>query len=286
MRHSKKVEKIFVVRNDHHKTLEWFSFKFKNLYFFISLNDLLINSYRFSSQIFFHWSFKIIMSELVKFLVDQAEKEIKKVIKQLNILKSRQHYQLQCSILNHITKKMYDLKLKAKTLWKYVKSDKENWNSHHENEQTLKKTFSTLSKMIEATRKTKNNYEKTLRRINALWESKKKKFARDQFVQLLKSMRRCALRNLNLNDVRCVVNLTIKNWLMNLVKEMSTSRKSINRHWIRMIMSESWQFRITKSSKLDLIKLNLSTSHTHKLCTVDFLFSFFLKSIFSVININ
>jgi hypothetical protein len=82
------------------------------------------------------------------------------------------------------------------------------------------------------------------------------------------------------------VNLTIKNWLMNLVKEMSTSRKSINRHWIRMIMSESWQFRITKSSKLDLIKLNLSTSHTHKLCTVDFLFSFFLKSIFSVININ
>jgi hypothetical protein len=56
------------------------------------------------------------MSELVKFLVDQAEKEIKKVIKQLNILKSRQHYQLQCSILNHITKKMYDLKLKAKTL--------------------------------------------------------------------------------------------------------------------------------------------------------------------------
>jgi hypothetical protein len=34
------------------------------------------------------------MSELVKFLADQAEKEMKKVIKQLNILKSKQHYQL------------------------------------------------------------------------------------------------------------------------------------------------------------------------------------------------
>ncbi len=51
-------------------------------------------------------------------------------------------------------------------------------------------------------------------------------------------------------------------------------------------LSEFWQFRITKNLKLDLIKLDLSTFHTHKLCTIDFLFSFFLKSIFSIININ
>jgi hypothetical protein len=54
------------------------------------------------------------MSELVKFFADQVEKEMKKVIKQLSIFKSRQRYQLQCSILNHITEKMYDLKTKAK----------------------------------------------------------------------------------------------------------------------------------------------------------------------------
>jgi hypothetical protein len=53
------------------------------------------------------------MFELVKFFANQAEKEVKKVIKQLSILKSRQRYQLQCSILNHITKKMYDLEIKA-----------------------------------------------------------------------------------------------------------------------------------------------------------------------------
>jgi phosphopantothenate synthetase len=55
------------------------------------------------------------MFELVKFFVDQIEKRIKKMIKQLNNLKSRQRYQLQCSILNYITKKMYDLKIKAET---------------------------------------------------------------------------------------------------------------------------------------------------------------------------
>jgi hypothetical protein len=54
------------------------------------------------------------MFELVKFLVDQIEKEVKKVIKQLSILKSRQRYQLQCSILTHITEKMYDLRIKAR----------------------------------------------------------------------------------------------------------------------------------------------------------------------------
>jgi hypothetical protein len=55
------------------------------------------------------------MSEFMKFLVDQAEKEMKKMIKQINILKSKQRYQLQCSILNHITEKMYDLEIKAET---------------------------------------------------------------------------------------------------------------------------------------------------------------------------
>jgi hypothetical protein len=104
---------------------------------------------------------------------------------------------------------MYDLEIKAETFWKYEKSDKESWDSHHENEQTLKKTFSTLSKMIETTRKARNNYEKTLRRINVLWRSNEEKFARDQLVQLLKNMRRCALRDLSLNNFRRVVNLTI-----------------------------------------------------------------------------
>jgi hypothetical protein len=157
---------------------------------------------------------------------------------------------------------MQDLKIKAKIFRKYVKNNKENWNSHHENEQTLKKMFSTLSKMIETTRKTRNNYAETLRWINALWNSKKKKFARDQFVQLLKSMRRCALRNLNLNDVRRVVSLTIKNRLMRFVKEMSTSKKSINKNWIKITNEKYDSFRVKFASFLNssLTTLTLSLS--------------------------
>ncbi len=225
----------------------------------MSLNDYLINSYRFLNQLF-HWSFKIIMFELVKFLVDQFKKEVKKVIKQLNILKSKQRYQLQCSILNHITKKMYDLKIKIKIFWKYVKSDKENWDSHHEDEQTLKRTFSTLSKMIETTRKTRNSYEETLRRINELWKSNERKFARNQFVQLLKSMRRCVLRNLSLNDFRRVVNLKIKNRLMNLAKEMSMNKKSINRDWIKVTDEKFDSFRIELASCSNSQLTTLSSS--------------------------
>jgi hypothetical protein len=66
------------------------------------------------------------MSELVRFLADQSNKKMKEMIKQLNILKSRQRYQLQCSILNHITDKMYELKIKTKTFSEYVKEDKKN----------------------------------------------------------------------------------------------------------------------------------------------------------------
>jgi hypothetical protein len=216
----------------------------------------------FFKSIFFHWSFKIIMFELVKFLVNQFDKEMKKVIERLSILKSRQRYQLQCSILNQITNKMYELKTRTQIFWKYVKEDKKDWDSHHKNERTLKKTFSTLSKMIETTRKMKNDYEKTLRRINALWESNKKKFARNQFVQLLKSMRRCALRSLSLNDVRRVVKLTIENRLKNLVKKMSTSKKSINKDWIKVINKEYDSFRIEfafdSNSQLTTLSSSLS----------------------------
>jgi hypothetical protein len=155
---------------------------------------------------------------------------------------------------------MYDLEIKAETFWKYVKNDKENWYSHHENEQALKKPFSTLSKMIDATRKTRKNYEETLRRINALWESKKKKFAHDQFVQLLRNMRRCILRNLNLNNVRRVVSLTRKNRLMNFVKKMSMNRKSINKNWIKMTNEKYDSFRIELASCLNSSLTTLSSS--------------------------
>jgi hypothetical protein len=235
----------------------------------MSLNDSLINSYRLLS-LFFHWSFKIIMFELAKFLVDQFEKEVKKMIKQLSVLKSKRRYQLQFSILNHITEKIYELKTKAKTFWKYVKKDRKSWSSHHENERALKKTFSTLSKMIETTQKARNSYEKTLRRISALWESNEKKFARDQFVQLLKSMRRCALRDLNLNDVRRVVSLTIENRLMNFVKEVSTSRKSINKNWIRMT-----------DEKYDSLRIELASCSNSQLTTLSSSLSFVMRSTMS-----
>jgi hypothetical protein len=157
---------------------------------------------------------------------------------------------------------MYELKIKAKTFWKYVKENKKSWDSHHKNERTLKKSFSTLSKMIETTRKTKNDYEKTLRRINALWKSNEKKFARNQFVQLLKSMRRCVLRNLSLNDARRVVRLTIEDWLMNLVKKMSMSKESINKNWIKVTDEkyDSFQIELAFDSNSQLTTLSSSLS--------------------------
>jgi hypothetical protein len=187
---------------------------------------------------------------------------MKKVIEQLSILKSKQRYQLQCSILNHITDKMYELKTKAETFWEYVKEDKESWDSHHKDERALKKTFSTLSKMIQTTRKTRNDYEKTLRRISALWESDEKKFARNQFVQLLRSMRRCVLRSLSLNDARRVVRLTIEDRLMIFVREMSTSKESVNKDWIRVTDekydSSRIEFAFDSNSQLTTLSSSLS----------------------------
>jgi hypothetical protein len=173
--------------------------------------------------------------------------------------------------LNHITDKMCELKTKAETFWEYVKKDKESWDSHYEDERALKKAFSRLSKMIETTRKARNDYEKTLRRIKMLWESNEKKFARNQFVQLLRSMRRCALQSLSLNDVRRVVRLTIKDRLMNLVKEMSTSKESINRDWIRVTNEE-----------YDSLRIEFAFNSNSQLTTLSSSLSFFMRFIMSL----
>ncbi len=211
------------------------------------------------------------MSELVRFLADQSDKEMKEVIEQLSILESRQRYQLQCSILNHITDKMCELKTKAETFWEYVKEDKESWSSHHEDERALKRAFSTLSKMIETTRKARNDYEKTLRRISVLWRPNEREFARDQLVQLLRSMRRCALRSLSLNDVRRVVRLTIEDRLMNLVREMSTSKESVNRNWIRVT-----------DEKYDSLRIELAFDSNSQLTTLSSSLSLFMRFMMSL----
>jgi hypothetical protein len=54
------------------------------------------------------------MSELIKALIDQSEKKIEEIIKQLSAFASEQRYQLQCVVLNHIIEKTFQLSIKTK----------------------------------------------------------------------------------------------------------------------------------------------------------------------------
>jgi C4-dicarboxylate-specific signal transduction histidine kinase len=54
------------------------------------------------------------MSELIKALINQSKKRIKEIIKQLNAFASKQRYQLQCVVLNHIIEKTFQLSIKTK----------------------------------------------------------------------------------------------------------------------------------------------------------------------------
>jgi hypothetical protein len=108
-------------------------------------------------------------------------------------------------------------------------------------------------------------------RIIALWESDEEKFARDQFVQLLRSMRHCALRSLSLNDVRRVVRLTIENRLMNLVKEISRNKESVNRDWIRVT-----------NEKYDSLRIEFALDSNSQLTTLSSSLSLFMCSMMSL----
>jgi hypothetical protein len=166
------------------------------------------------------------MSELIKTLIDQSEKKIEKIIKQLSAFASKQRYQLQCVVLNHIIEKAFELSTKTEEFWHYVKTNKESWDSHYQNERAFEEAFSTLSDVINFVAKTRSIYDEAFKKINVLWDSAKETFARNQFVQVLRSLRRCALRSMTLKEACRAVALAIENRLNNSTRDVSTSRIS------------------------------------------------------------
>jgi hypothetical protein len=123
--------------------------------------------------------------------------------------------------------------------------NRENWNFHYQNERAFEKTFSTLSNVMSSIAKTRSIYDEAFKKINVLWNSTRKAFARNQFVQILQSLRRCALRNMTLKEACRAVILVVENRLNNSTRDVSISRESVNRNWIK-ITNENYDFRQIK----------------------------------------
>jgi hypothetical protein len=220
------------------------------------------------------------MSELIKTLIDQSEKRIEKIIKQLSAFASKQRYQLQCVILNHIIEKAFELSIKTKEFWHYVKTNRKSWDFHYQNERAFEKAFSTLSDVINSIAKTRNIYDEAFKKIDVLWDSTKEAFARNQFVQVLRSLRRCALRSMRLKEACRDVAFAIENRLNNATRDVSTSRESVNRNWIK-ITNENHDLRqikiiVIKSSSF---VVRLEKEKNREITLVVLFFSIVLSSI-------
>ncbi len=221
------------------------------------------------------------MFEPIKALIDQSEKRIEEIIKQLNVLASKQRYQLQCVVLNRVIEKAFQLSIKTEEFWHYFKTNRESWDFHYQNERALEKAFSILSNVISSIAKTRNIYEKAFKKINVLWNSAKEAFARNQLVQVLQSLRRCVLRSMTLKEACRAVVLAIENCLNNLIRDVSTSRESINRDWIK-IANENYDLR-----QIEFAVIMSSSSDAHlreeeknrKTIFVDFFLSKKLRSV-------
>jgi hypothetical protein len=93
--------------------------------------------------------------------------------------KSSRRYQTQCFILESSDwKRHMSWERRQKAFWEWVRWDTESWESHHENEKTLENAFSILSKIIKSTSQARSTYDEASRRIDELWESSEKSFAR------------------------------------------------------------------------------------------------------------
>jgi hypothetical protein len=204
--------------------------------------------------------------------------------------------------LNHIIEKTFQLSIKTKEFWHYVKTNVESWDFHYQNKRAFEEAFSALSNVISSIIKTRNIYEKAFKKINVLWDSAKKAFARNQFVQVLRSLRRCVLRSMTLKEACRAIVLAIKNRLNNSTWDVSTNRESINRDWIKItnenydlrqikfvvIISSSFVVRLKEKKNRKVIFVILFSSKililkekkkNRRIILVDFFFSMMLSSI-------
>jgi hypothetical protein len=112
------------------------------------------------------------MTDLIVFLSEKFDVEMNIIIEKLKRCSFEKKYRAQIIILNRIIQTSIILDEKAKTFWQYVLNDFDNWRFHHSIVLNFVAIYSVISEIVNAVKKKKNAYQKTIRIIERFWKKK------------------------------------------------------------------------------------------------------------------
>jgi hypothetical protein len=108
---------------------------------------------------------------------------------------------MQTIILDRIIQTNVILDEKAETFWQYVLNDFDNWRFHHSIVLNFVAIYLVISEIVNAIKKKRSVYQKTIHIIERLWKKKKYEYAVNQSIEMLRNMRKIVIKDWFIHDV-------------------------------------------------------------------------------------
>ncbi len=141
------------------------------------------------------------MSDLIIFLNEASEMKVNTMIEKLKSCSSKEKYRMQTIILDRIIQTNVILDEKAETFWQYVLNDFDNWRFHHSIVLNFVAIYLVISEIVNAIKKKRSVYQKTIHIIERLWKKKKYEYAVNQSIEMLRNMRKIVIKDWFIHDV-------------------------------------------------------------------------------------
>jgi hypothetical protein len=193
------------------------------------------------------------MSDLIIFFNETSEVKIDTMIEKLKCCFSTKKYRMQITILDRIVQTRTILDEKTKRFWEYVIDDAENWRFHHSIILNFIAIYFVISKIVNAVKKKRSVYQKTIHIIERLWEKKKYKYAINQSIEILRNMRKVVIKSWSIHDVMKTMIKAIEYRLKNSKREMRKKIISINDDWIKVTTKIFMSSRLLIETKIIVI---------------------------------
>ncbi len=168
------------------------------------------------------------MSDLIVFLNKVFEIKIEQIIEKLKCCLLEKKYRAQITILDWIVQTSTILDEKAKRFWKYVIDNAENWRFHHLIVLNLIATYSIVSEIMNAAKKKRNVYRKTIHIIEQHWKKKNRDYVVNQSLKILRNMRKMIIKNWFVYNAMKALKKIIDHWLKNSNRDVRKKIISIN----------------------------------------------------------
>ncbi len=200
------------------------------------------------------------------------------MIKKLKNCFLKKRYRMQTIILNRIIQTNVILDEKAKTFWQYVLNDFDNWRLHHSIVLNFVAIYFVILKIVNAIKKEKNVYQKTIHIIERLWKKKKYEYAINQSIEMLRNMRKVVIKDWFIHDAMKIMIKVIDYRLKNSEKRMRKKTISTNDNWAKITKKVFMSSRLLIERKIVVIMsssfvVRLEEKKNRKIIFVVFFFS-------------